>query len=380
MVGFSDVASLKEFLRRKGKSNYSEILDNLPNGEVRRLVDTLNAIELDYDSKRFRTEQEKTVTAFSIRLDELLRRCAPIRFTYLHRLKSSDSLLLKILTNYLDEKSDYMQIDAENYYKIVTDLTGFKVLYRYPQEWRVIDAHLRSGKMDDNTETGYPLFVDNTENYITNRIRDYCGDLNRPSFIVEQPIWYYLNTKQVKLVADTSLADFIGYEHIDTLPSGVECLFQRIPSPQGYRSLHYLINMNGKYVELQVRTLFDEAWAECNHDLVYKFLGHDNNVVERKEFLNVYSLTLAHQMGVGRDIAEKMYGMLGSNQENDEIQIDLHTIISRQIRVVGDLNGRVANLIKRQRDDSLKLTESIVASELISAESIIVGDWVKNNM
>lgn len=34
--------------------------------------------------------------------------------------------------------------------------------------------------------------------------------------------------------------------------------------------MHYLINVDGKYIEIQMRTLLDEAWGECTHDIVYK--------------------------------------------------------------------------------------------------------------
>lgn len=41
-------------------------------------------------------------------------------------------------------------------------------------------------------------------------------------------------------------------------------------SNEGYSSIHYLLWYDGKYVEVQVRTIYDEAWGECTHDLVYK--------------------------------------------------------------------------------------------------------------
>ncbi|MGF0032219.1 hypothetical protein ACQRBN_04545 [Bariatricus sp. SGI.154] len=39
---------------------------------------------------------------------------------------------------------------------------------------------------------------------------------------------------------------------------------------RNYRSVHYIINCQGVYSEIQVRTLSDELWGEIEHDFVYK--------------------------------------------------------------------------------------------------------------
>lgn len=39
---------------------------------------------------------------------------------------------------------------------------------------------------------------------------------------------------------------------------------------ENYRSVHYIINCQGVYCEVQVRTLSDELWGEIEHDFVYK--------------------------------------------------------------------------------------------------------------
>lgn len=40
--------------------------------------------------------------------------------------------------------------------------------------------------------------------------------------------------------------------------------------PKGYRSIHYIISYQKVYIELQVRTIYDEAWSDCDHRYVYK--------------------------------------------------------------------------------------------------------------
>ena len=42
---------------------------------------------------------------------------------------------------------------------------------------------------------------------------------------------------------------------------------ENIVSKQNYRSVHYVIRYHGVFVELQVRTLFEEAFAEMDHKI-----------------------------------------------------------------------------------------------------------------
>lgn len=39
---------------------------------------------------------------------------------------------------------------------------------------------------------------------------------------------------------------------------------------KGYRSIHYTVSFLGVYIEIQVRTIYDEAWSDCDHNYVYK--------------------------------------------------------------------------------------------------------------
>ena len=382
---FTDIDSLKTFLQDKGRVDCTKKLDSLTDEFVRCFIDNINAIKKDYISEEFRSRQEGAITSFSRKLDELIERCKSIQLTYRYRMKSTERLLLKIIVKHLDAISGgsnsekvYAEINVDNYYKIITDLIGFRLLYRYPQEWNEIDKCLRIG-IGDNP----PLFVDDKDSYLNDRLSDYSDNPNRPSFIAELPIWFRLDTKQVELATAISHSDFRGYEHRDELPVSdvnISKRFRINHSRQGYRSLHYVINLHGRYVELQARTLFDEAWAECGHDLVYKFPQIENNELLRKEYLGIYSITLAHQMGVGRDIAEQMYTVFSSNQHISDSQYGLHRILSGQIRVSGDLNSRVASLLKFPIVSSEEHPTTSSEVYAMPTEQIVAGEWVKNIM
>lgn len=42
----------------------------------------------------------------------------------------------------------------------------------------------------------------------------------------------------------------------------------------GYRSVHYVMSFKQVYIEIQVRTIYDEAWSNCDHNYVYKNENH----------------------------------------------------------------------------------------------------------
>ena len=344
----ADIEDIVNLLKSNGKGEYLSKLDRLPKEEVILLGETLSKIRLHYDEK-YSDLQHATLTAFERILVRLRDKCSVVPYSYTYRLKDVDSLLLKILTKYIDEKIDgcenltYSLINVDNYYKIVMDLIGFRLLYRYPQEWREIDAHLCGGRLANGVTISDALFENNRSNYVINRIEDYTSVGDKVPFLAEKPKLYYLDTSYVEASAYAlSTNAFMGFNHSDEIDSYSAARFHTIPSPQGYRSIHYIINMQGKYVELQVRTLFDEAWAECGHDLVYKSA---NESTLSEDLIGIYNTTLAHQMGVSRDIAENMYSMIENQQEDVTLLLGLHKIMSRQIKAIGELNAHIAGYI-----------------------------------
>ena len=78
--------------------------------------------------------------------------------------------------------------------------------------------------------------------------------------------------------------------------------YELIESDEGYNSVHYIINIDGKYIEIQVRTIFDEAWSECTHDIVYK-----NKSKKLKNELNYMSKCLAQQTIASEAMVNMMY-------------------------------------------------------------------------
>jgi ppGpp synthetase/RelA/SpoT-type nucleotidyltranferase len=165
------------------------------------------------------------------------------------RVKKLDSLLVKIvkkkafLSKEVQDDYDiekYRDLDASNYYKIITDISGIRILIRYREQWRQVHEWI------------WKRYYKGDEWYLHDFVKDYKTNEGK-AFIAEKPKVYYRNQQ-----------DRMFYEEIG------KDIFDFRLSDEGYNSMHYLVNVDGKYIEIQMRTLLDEAWGECTHDIVYK--------------------------------------------------------------------------------------------------------------
>lgn len=217
-----------------------------------------------------------------------------------YRIKEAESLAVKIIKkkaklpeipsdDYDIEK--YRDLNSQNYYKIFMDLIGIRVLIRYRTEWRTVHQWIR-----DNYFHGNELFVKNC-------LTDY-NDNPGKAFIAEKPKLYYRSNNELSF-----------YKQID------RDFFDFIKSDEGYNSIHYIINTDGKYIEIQVRTIFDEAWSECTHDLVYK-----NRNEEKKFDLTYLSKCLAQQTNSAELIANLMYIKANDGDNFDAISNFINTV------------------------------------------------------
>lgn len=211
-----------------------------------------------------------------------------------YRTKTVESLLTKYVkkkallpeepgSDYNIEK--YRSMDKDNYYKIITDLIGIRILIRYQQQWEVVHKWI------------WENFYKVDKSYIKNWIDDYpSGDTD--DFLVEKPKLYLREAK------DLPMYQKFGRD-----------IFESHISDEGYSSIHYLLWYDGKYVELQVRTIYDEAWGECTHDLVYKC----KNKARRVE-LERLSECLATQTQAAGMISDIMFEKSKLTSKKEEIK------------------------------------------------------------
>ncbi|MCJ8342663.1 MAG: GTP pyrophosphokinase [Cetobacterium sp.] len=166
------------------------------------------------------------------------------------RVKRPKHLIEKIVRKgkkYVDRN-----INVDNYKEIVTDLIGIRVLHLFKDDWKSI--HEEITKLWDTKEV--PQINIRRGDYNLEKLRESIAGLN---------------------------CDIIVRDH-------------------GYRSIHYLIGVpvtktDEIYVEIQVRTVFEEAWSEIDHIIRYPY-DVDNPVLT--EYLGIFNRIVgsADEMGM----------------------------------------------------------------------------------
>jgi ppGpp synthetase/RelA/SpoT-type nucleotidyltranferase len=136
-----------------------------------------------------------------------------------YRVKDADHLIAKIIRKRI--LAPDRQISIDNYATEITDLIGVRAMHLYKQDWQAIHE-----------------FVKET------------WDLG------EQPTAYVRDGDPQELVDLYAASGCAVKEH-----------------PFGYRSVHYILKSQpakgAAFVELQVRTIFEEAWSEIDHQMRY---------------------------------------------------------------------------------------------------------------
>lgn len=320
---------------------YEEATLKTPNikEHILKIVEDYNEKNMCYRSKCESTAQQLLMEI--LKADEL-RDIHSARY----RVKTVESLITKYVKkkamlskspgiDYNIEK--YRPMDSSNYHKIITDLIGIRILIRYQQQWEAVHDWI------------WNTFPKKGREYIKNWLDDYPSG-EREDFIVEKPHIYLRDSKERPL-----------YEKMG------KDIFDIQDSIAGYNSLHYLIWYDGKYVEIQVRTIYDEAWSECTHDLVYKCKNKKN-----KAELEDLSVCLATQTQAAGMLANVMYDkstqnskkkepeeeLLPQNAEQSEKENERFAQIENRIykmdkskKEKGIFDGRLDNLIDVEEED-----------------------------
>lgn len=164
--------------------------------------------------------------------------------------------------------SNYADLNEENYSEIITDLIGVKIIVNYRGKWLTIHREILKR---------FPL--KDREAYET---VEHLPHMRGENFLAELPRVYYAKGDPIEPYQQEGL---LVKEHT-----------------QGYRSIHYVISYEMHYVELQLRTIYDEAWSDCDHNYVYKHEAKPNN-----RALHKLSAILCQLTNVANDIGDNMH-------------------------------------------------------------------------
>ena len=182
------------------------------------------------------------------------------------RVKEIDSLLVKIITKRAEKyktSSPYVNIKGDDYGDIITDLIGIRLVLHYQGQWKEIHEQLIALFPEKDCQDG--ILLPHREN---------------EQFMAEPPIAYH--------APGDDLSQFEG-------------IIRPKLHEKGYRSNHYIISFKNVYIELQVRTIYDEAWSDYDHTYVYKKEANPNN-----DALKILSPILCKITNVASDIGEFM--------------------------------------------------------------------------
>ena len=201
------------------------------------------------------------------------------------RIKDPEHLIAKIIRKKQENQKKYKNLDKTNYEKFVTDLIGIRCLILFKVDWQSFHNYILS-KFDNQAKF-----------YVKDPVKDFDEDKNH-YYIAEKPKVHIRNGDAREL-----------YEEL--LPP------DSVIDGKVYRSVHYIIKYKGVYLEIQVRTLFEEGWGEVNHKIVYPYYENDKILGEYTELLNRLS-GLADEMS-GFFCKLKNLEINANKQQNDNV-------------------------------------------------------------
>jgi len=189
----------------------------------------LTAIRKDYESLN---DTLDAVGRFVV--DQMIS--SPVIHSINYRLKATDHLLEKIVRKRSENRQRI--ITKENYRTEIKDLIGIRALHLFKEDWLNIHKYICDNWDLAEEPVAFVRYGDN------DRILNF----------------YKRNNCQIK-------------EH-----------------KFGYRSVHYTLRTRPKnedyLVEVQVRTLFEEAWGEIDHQVRYPYEMNNELLVRLSSILN----------------------------------------------------------------------------------------------
>lgn len=232
----------------KGEMNLSDELINAS----RFSTEDLQTIYKDYVNNRLDVLEElknRFVSQYIVPAKDL-----PLH-SYNGRVKDPYHLIEKIIRKRNTNDAKYSNMLVSDYYKYITDLIGCRILLVYKRDWESVHNYL--------TEH----FPNDTSRYID--CNHFASSYDAADASVSQP---YMAEPPV---AHIRLGDPEIYQNK-----------LKVLNNHYYRSLHYVLRYGAYYVEIQVRTLFDEAWGEVDHDVLYPYHKSDKVLVGFSQLLN----------------------------------------------------------------------------------------------
>lgn len=242
------------------------------------------------DFERKRDEHQDTIKGYA----EELQKCLGVH-SLRYRVKDTKHLIEKIIRKnpqYLEEGN---ALSLDNYEQKITDLMGIRILLLFKEDW--LDVH--------------------------EYLMELYGGMLR-----ERPFVYAREGDDTRLYGDRI----------------------EVRKEKSYRSAHYVIRSNkGRAIEVQVRTLYEEAWSEIDHKLRYPY-----NLTN--EMLSNYINLMNRLTGMGDEMGTFIHSYIKYFQESLHAGItddnEVYRFILREIEKCDNAE------VKQAIEDKIKQAES----------------------
>lgn len=199
------------------------------------------------------------------------------------RVKDPYHLIDKLIRKTI-ENVEYRNINIDNYHLYLDDLLGFRLILLYMDDWcelhnLILKQYAFDSKNFVKKEERIEKFSNNTE----------------PFFIALPEINIRNGDDEVIYTSKFTKSNDKNF---------------KVKKGRYYRSIHYSIFHTGYCFEIQVRSVFDEAWSEIDHDMLYPINLHN------EEFIN-YSKMLNRITGISNEMASYFKNVIGTKFVND---------------------------------------------------------------
>ena len=206
-----------------------------------------------------------------------------------YRIKDAEHLMEKVVRKRLENKDRIITIDT--YEQEITDLAGVRVLHLFKSDWRRVHKFILA-----TWQLG------------------------------EDPTAYYRQGDSEAILEMFTKQNCAVKQH-----------------PAGYRSVHYIVETSPTktkhYVEIQVRTIFEEGWSEVDHKVRYPSFSDDPLTNNLLFILN---------------------RLAGSADEMSSFVQDLHAHLRK--------SKRDFERLEREKDDQIKKLQNVIDHANISAQ------------
>lgn len=246
-----------------------------------------------------------------------------------YRIKDPEHLIAKIIRKRIDDPN--REINKSNYLNEITDIIGLRILHLFKNDW-----------------------------------------INIHTSIVET---WSLKEKPTANVREGDSTDLFDQ---------ADCTIKK--HIQGYRSVHYLLitrPSNHEFVaEIQVRTIFEEAWSEIDHTVRYPY-ELDNPILN--QFLTIFNRLAGSADEMGSFIKFLQHEL---NQRDEIFKIE-RLRLNEKIKKFEE-HIRSLEISQEQKDKLIKDLKSTLNSQKLSSEytgngifeiatgSKVTVDWLNN--